>query len=314
MENSLALLSNANRMLAEVKTVDDAKQLMDVASSAKHYAQKHQLGKDAVSHAYEIEIRAEIKLGEFLRDMEKNKGGNPDLQPINREDRLDEPPTYKELGITLNLASESQRLADLPEEEQEKVITKKKSKKSVIKKNTRQEQNPAKTLPEDKYQVIYADPPWEYDFSETTTREIENQYQTMELEDIIALPVSNICVIDCVIFLWATSPKLVEALQVMDSWKFKYVTCAIWDKQKIGMGYYFRQQHEILLIGKIGNPLVPEPSNRVSSIISSPRQKHSQKPDKVYEIIENMYPKEKKIELFARSSRPGWYSWGNEIS
>ena len=73
-ENSLALLSRATQMLAEVKTIDDAKYLMDIASTAKHYARKHKLGKEAVSHAREIEIKAEILLGEFLAEIEKNKG------------------------------------------------------------------------------------------------------------------------------------------------------------------------------------------------------------------------------------------------
>lgn len=169
------------------------------------------------------------------------------------------------------------------------------------------------TLPIGKYSVIYADPPWKYEFSETTSRKIENQYPTMPLEAIINLPVPNIAANDCVLFLWVTSPKLTEGLAVLEAWGFEYKTCAVWDKQKIGMGYYFRQQHELLLVGKKGNPPVPEPSNRVSSIITRPREKHSKKPDRVYEIIEGMYPAAKKIELFSRSPREGWDSYGNQI-
>jgi len=110
-------------------------------------------------------------------------------------------------------------------------------------------------LPQSKFQIIYADPPWKYEFSETTTREIENQYPTMALIEIKDLPVPDICFDDCILFLWATSPKLQEAMSVLEAWGFEYKTCAIWDKQKIGMGYYFRQQHEILLIGKRRIPL-----------------------------------------------------------
>ena len=134
----------------------------------------------------------------------------------------------------------------------------------------------------------------------------------MSLDEIKGLSIPNICADDCVLFLWATSPKLIEGLEVLKAWGFKYVTCAVWDKQKIGMGYYFRQQHEVLLVGKKGSLPVPDPSSRVSSVISSPREKHSKKPDIVYEIIEQMYPNEKKIELFNRQVRNGWSSYGNE--
>ena len=114
---SIALLNNATKMLAEVQTIDDAKNLMDMAAAAKHYAQKHGLGKDAVTYAKSIEISAEIKLGEILKDMEKNKGGwgtkqdefcSPPHVP------QDEPPTLAEIGISKNLSAEAQNLASLP--------------------------------------------------------------------------------------------------------------------------------------------------------------------------------------------------------
>lgn len=169
-------------------------------------------------------------------------------------------------------------------------------------------------LPENKYSIIYSDPPWKYEFSRSTNRDIENQYPTMALEQIENLPVGKLFAEDSVLFLWVTSPKLKEGMRVLESWGFQYVTCAVWDKEKIGMGYYFRQQHEILLVGKKGNLPVPLPENRHSSIISSLREKHSQKPEVIYEIIERMYPDSARIELFARKEREGWKCWGNEIS
>ena len=99
-------------MLAEVQSIDDAKNLMDTASAAKHYAQKHKLGKEAVGYAREIEIRAEILLGEFLAEMRKNEGG----KPVERVDRFNiNPPTLAEIGISRDLSSEAQVLATLPE-------------------------------------------------------------------------------------------------------------------------------------------------------------------------------------------------------
>lgn len=166
-------------------------------------------------------------------------------------------------------------------------------------------------IPSDKtYPVIYADPPWRYDYSETTEREIENQYPTMELDDIksLSIPASE----DAVLFLWTTAPKLVEGIEVLAAWGFEYKTCAIWDKQKIGMGYYFRVQHEILLIGKRGNIPAPEAENRPRSVISLPYSKHSSKPHEVAKMIESMYPELQKLEMFCRSPRPGWDVWGNQ--
>jgi len=167
-------------------------------------------------------------------------------------------------------------------------------------------------LPDKQYQVIYIDPPWRYEFSKSNSREIENQYPTMELEDIKALPIGKLAAADSIIFMWATSPKLEGAFEVLNAYGFKYVTSAVWDKIKIGMGYYFRGRHELLLVGKKGNLPVPTPKNRVSSVIEIPRGKHSKKPVEFYSIIEKMYPTATKIEIFSRIKREGWDTWGLE--
>jgi N6-adenosine-specific RNA methylase IME4 len=163
-----------------------------------------------------------------------------------------------------------------------------------------------------KFPVIYADPPWRYEFAETENREIENHYPTMTIDDICAMDISEISTDDSVLFMWATSPKLEEALRVINAWGFTYVTCAIWDKEKIGMGYYFRQQHELLLVAKKGNIPAPIPAARVKSVLSYKRGEHSSKPEEFYSIIEDMYPEYKKLELFCRTPRDGWSVWGNQ--
>lgn len=167
-------------------------------------------------------------------------------------------------------------------------------------------------LPDGKYGLIYADPPWRYDHSKTDNRKIENNYPTLSLDEICELPIEQLAADDCALFLWATSPKLRQAMGVLDAWGFVYRTCAVWDKQKIGMGYYFRQQHELLLVAARGSPAVPEPGARVSSVFSAPRSEHSSKPKEVYGILERMYPTAPRIELFARHSEPGWSTWGND--
>jgi N6-adenosine-specific RNA methylase IME4 len=164
-------------------------------------------------------------------------------------------------------------------------------------------------LPEGHFSLIYADPPWRYEHSMTHSREIENQYPTMELEDICCLkvPASE----DSTLFLWATSPKLTEAIEVLEAWEFVYRTCAVWDKEKIGMGYYFRQQHELLLVATRGQPHPPAESVRVSSVIREKRNSHSEKPEGIYRLLESMYPEARRLELFSRQKRQGWVTWGN---
>jgi len=101
-----------------------------------------------------------------------------------------------------------------------------------------------------KYDVIYADPPWKYGFSKSDSRKIENQYPTMTTEEICELSVPSKD--NSVLYLWATAPKLLEAMKVIYNWGFEYKTCAVWDKEIVGMGYWFRGQHELLLVATKG--------------------------------------------------------------
>lgn len=171
----------------------------------------------------------------------------------------------------------------------------------------------SRPMPEGKFKLLYADPPWQYEYTKAESRAIENQYPTMSLEEICAFkaPAAD----DAVLFLWATSPKLGDAMKVIEAWGFNYRTCAVWDKGVIEMGYYFRQQHELLLVAKRGDLPTPEPPNRPSSVIYQRRGKHSEKPVVVYELLAAMYPSfgaQDRIELFSRSSRENWTTWGNE--
>lgn len=161
------------------------------------------------------------------------------------------------------------------------------------------------------FDVLYADPPWRYEFAETDNRAIENHYPTMDLQGICDLKPPALD--DAVLFMWATATKLDECLQVITAWGFTYRTSMVWIKDKIGMGYYVRNQHELLLIAKRGKMPVPEPPARPSSVITAPRTEHSRKPDQFYEAIESMYPNRQYGELFARRLRPGWGSWGNQV-
>ena len=161
--------------------------------------------------------------------------------------------------------------------------------------------------------VIYADPPWRYEFPamNNSKRAIEEHYPTMTLEKIknYQIPQDK----NVVLFLWATAPKLREALEVMAAWGFKYRTCAVWDKEWIGTGYWFRNRHELLLVGTRGK--IKSPFSKklaVPSVYRQKRTKHSEKPAYFRNLIDRWFPDAKKIELFARTKGKGWKTEGNE--
>jgi N6-adenosine-specific RNA methylase IME4 len=161
--------------------------------------------------------------------------------------------------------------------------------------------------------ILLADPPWQYEHVNVASYAPENHYPTMTLDDICAPPVKDAATPDAVLFLWAPAPKLAEAFRVIDAWGFNYRTHLVWRKDRVGMGYYARPQHENLLIAMKGDLPVPAPENRPPSVVDAERRAHSQKPDVFYRIIEAMYPEFEKRELFARQVRPGWLAWGNQV-
>jgi N6-adenosine-specific RNA methylase IME4/ParB-like chromosome segregation protein Spo0J len=172
-------------------------------------------------------------------------------------------------------------------------------------------------LPNDRrYAVLYADPPWHFEvYNERSgvERAAGNHYPTMPLEEICALPVSYLATDAAALFLWTTAPHLQESFDVLAAWGFEYKTTVVWVKDKIGLGYFVRNQHELLLVATRGDMPSPSPANRPASVISAPRREHSRKPDEAYALIEQMYPELPKVELFARQKRSGWQTWGNEV-
>lgn len=161
------------------------------------------------------------------------------------------------------------------------------------------------------FDVIYADPPWQYDFSKSDSREIGNHYPTMTHADICALPVPTAR--NSVLFLWGVAPKLPEALEVMASWGFRYRSGAVWDKAITGMGYWFRGQHEHLLVGVRGSWPPPPQRLRVSSVYREQRATHSRKPDAIRNMIATWWPDARRLEMFCRYPAPGWTAWGNQL-
>lgn len=169
-----------------------------------------------------------------------------------------------------------------------------------------------------KFVVLYADPPWRYENPPMggSNRSIENHYPTMDIEEICALSVGDIAHDNSVMFMWATSPKLAECFEVLRAWGFNYRTDMVWVKDRIGMGYHVREQHESLLIAKRGELAPPPVEARPSSVVTAERLEHSAKPPVFYDLIDRMYPGVRKIELFGRApeERELWSTWGNQAA
>ena len=131
------------------------------------------------------------------------------------------------------------------------------------------ERDAARVWPTGQYGLVYVDPPWQYEHSKTANRAIENHYPTMTLDDIKALDVQSILAPDSVVYLWATSPKLGEAFELLQAWGLTYRSSMIWVKDTIGMGYWARQRHELLLIAVNGSPHPPSPARRTRVLCAS---------------------------------------------
>jgi len=219
--------------------------------------------------------------------------------------------------VAVSVAS---KIAKLPESTQREIL-KDERPEQAIKKVARAEKEKAlaeKTISVSlasearRYGVVYADPPWRFEtFSENgMDRSADNHYPTMDLEAIKALPIPAAA--DSVLYLWATAPMLPEALEVMQAWGFTYKSHAVWSKDRAGTGYWFRNKHELLLVGTRGNVPAPAPGTQLPSILESPLGRHSEKPALFAEMIEQLFPNTPKIELFCRSPRAGWAAYGNE--
>ena len=186
-----------------------------------------------------------------------------------------------------------------------------------------------------KYNIIYADPPWEYKSRMALGHgakksSAEDYYETMSIEELCGLQgvIHDISADDCVLFMWVTFPKLYDAQYVLSSWGFEYKTVAFnWVKRNkvfnqsradlhggiddfMGQGRWTRQNAEICLLCTKGKP--KRMSAKVRQIIYSPIREHSQKPDETRERIVELCGDLPRIELFARQSINGWDCWGNE--
>lgn len=320
--DALAKLDKATQMLAEARTLDDVKTIIDLAEAARTYARAAKLGTEAANHAAEIKLQAQYKAGEMLKSLER---GTPGVKPElgDRMSRNSGSP-YREVlqqeQIEPRAAQRWQQIAEIPKETFEAHIKEVKDNggelttAGVLRKarERNKEENPPK-LPENKYRVVYADPPWKYGNTMPDYMGVQDDhYKLLTVQEIAALPIKQMVSSDAVLFLWVTSPILEESFQVVRGWGFEYKSSFIWDKVKHVMGHYNSVRHEILLVCTRGS-CQPDVKKLFDSVYSEERTEHSVKPDFFRDMIDTIYPNGKRIELFSRRKSSGWDVWGNDV-
>lgn len=331
---SLAQYDAARAALAAATRIDEVLPLRAQMEHLKLHA-KHVQDKELLAEATEIQIRTEAKLGFLLKEAEKAghiRQGRP-RKPDPENPTSLEGFTLKEIGVTHRLSADSQHKASISEQALDAMIANVRQRiisgraKIIEDVNVGEHKKAARetrerilggiqlALPKQKFGVILADPEWRFEVYSRETgmdRSADNHYPTSETDKICERPVADIAADDCVLFLWATVPMLPDAMRVMTAWGFTYKSHFIWNKDKIGTGYWNRNKHELLLVGTKGNIPAPAMGTQPQSVIDAPVRLHSEKPQVFYLMIENYFPTLPKIELNARRRREGWEAWGLE--
>lgn len=186
-------------------------------------------------------------------------------------------------------------------------------------------------LPDKKFDIIYADPPWDYngklqfDKSSKSVEQIDLskkifissaafKYPTLKTSELMKIPIQEISKDDCLLFMWTTNPHLSQSVELGQVWGFEYKTVAfIWDKMNHNPGQYTLSNCELCLVFKRGRIPRPRGARNVQQLVRSPRKAHSEKPVEVIQAIEKMFPTQERIELFARRKTKGWSAWGLDV-
>ena len=186
-------------------------------------------------------------------------------------------------------------------------------------------------LPDKTFDIIYADPPWDYNGKlqfDKSGKSAHNtgfsknifissaifKYPTLKTSELMKFPIQQISKNDCLLFMWTSNPHLAQAIQLGETWGFEYKTVAfIWDKMVHNPGQYTLSYCELCLVFKRGRIPRPRGARNIKQLVRCQRGAHSQKPQQVRENIEKMFPTQDRIELFARENSEGWSAWGLDV-
>jgi len=323
------LIKRAKDLLAKAGTLQE---VLDVRSKAKAYEQYFRAALHSrvlAQDAAEIRLRSERKAGLLLAESKatglRDAGRGGDRKSPLRDVSVILP----DLGVSHIQSHRWQTIANIPEPVFEKYIEKARQSEldelttshlmTIAKFQRKDEQaeeirKAPPVLPEGPFSVIVADPPWPYSQRRPTNDSRGYpSYSGMTMEDIEDLPVEDLAADDAVLWLWTTNAFLEPSFGLCRAWGFQYRTLLTWAKNRIGLGDWLRGQTEHCILASRGQPLVTLKAQ--STLLRADVQEHSKKPEEFYSLVEKLCPSPEmgKVELFARSKRPGWHSWGQEV-
>jgi len=315
MGKELQKIESFRYALAVAETHEEISKIENATAAIAEFARRQKVSFDRQNDIGAFRIEIEEKKGQWLNEHFPHGSVPGESGKL----RVAHDATRK-MPANEHESARARLIAEAPKEKKEEakkkiikrgdIITPAKIERVLRKEKAKDKPKPP-PIPDGEFNIIYADPPWQYEHIVDETRDIENKYPTDALENIksLKIPVHK----NSILFLWVPPSLIRQGLIICDSWGFDYRTHFVWDKETIGMGYFTRAQHELLFIARKGKMKAPEPPDRISSVYREKRTKHSKKPEFFYEYIEKAYPDGKYLELYARNTRPGWTSWGNEI-
>lgn len=316
----LVKLDSARMMLAEAKTIQETKSILDIASAAEIYAKRQKMGEDAIRYATSIKVEALAQLGRMLKETPRAKGGQPYQEHSTGAYLVPVEPTLADMGLDKKTSKLAQDIASLPDEQVEKIkdgvlalskvssIIKNQKRVIDIEKQYEEIKANAFTPSDDLFDVIVIDPPWPYGTKyDADGRRAANPYPEMSLDEIasIDLPASK----DCVLWLWTTHKFMRYSFELIDKWGFRDVAILTWAKNRMGLGAWLRSKSEFCIMAVKGNPKVNLTNQ--TTILEAPMREHSRKPDEFYQMVDELCVGYK-IDWFSRETRQGWAQYGND--
>lgn len=309
----------ARQALAEANSVDEVKDIRDKAAAVLAYG-KQAKDTDLMSWAAEIKVRAERRAGQLLKEMDMAKPPGINQHKVDRSHDATDPPTLSEMGLDKSQSSRWQKIAAIPEDKFDEMVSDRKGKEKPIttqallrwvQQDKNEKLNTESQEFNGKYGVIVIDPPWDMKKIERSAAidQVDFEYPTMNESQLSALdlPFSD----HCHVFLWATQKHLPMALRLFDAWNVKYVLTMVWHKpggfQPFGLPQY---NCEFVLYGRVGAPVFVD-TKAFNVCFDAPRGKHSEKPQEFYDLISRVTDG-KRIDVFNRRKIAGFDTWGNE--
>ena len=311
----LETLEQARELLEAAGSPQEVKRVADFAEAMRYVARQAEMSLEAQNEAAELKLDAQRKGGAMLAER-VHRGGSKLRDSI-----------LKEIGVSNYESMNWQTLSRIPEPKYEnkkaeiRTDNKELTTAALVRYGRALEREGAAQTPfptEGAYRVIYADPPWQYGDTREGLRSYgpaEKFYPTMSTRELMEMSVEELADDNAVLFMWATSPMLPDALKVMEAWGFAYKASFVWDKVGHNFGHYNSVRHELLLIGTKGSCL-PDSSKLFDSVVVADKSSiHSEKPAVFREMIDELYTWGPRIELFLRGNAPdGWSGWGNEAA